>query len=285
MKLSANEEYGLRCMVRLAYAGEGSGLTIPEISVAEGVSPAYAAKILRVLRKGGFVKAARGKDGGYTLARPAEEIVIGDVVNLLGGRLFETDFDLSGAARFVLGPNARSLTPEQNQEFLTLFREYLAQAYSTRLGEYGGAPFHVTGSRPSGEETVVSSEVRRSGNPVRIDWHVADRDGRMKITDVYVDGVSMKVTHRQEFASIVQRNGGRPESLLAALRQQLNVQVTPARSGPSAGQMPAAPAMRSGSSSEPMTAPPPAMRSGSSSEPMPAPQEMPPPQAPAPAER
>ena len=69
-----------------------TGLTIPEISQAEGVSPAYAAKILRVLRKGGFVKAARGKDGGYTLARPADQIVIGDVMDLLGGRLFESSF-------------------------------------------------------------------------------------------------------------------------------------------------------------------------------------------------
>ena len=64
MKLSANEEYGLRCLVRIGYAGfAGQGLTIPEISQAEGVSTAYAAKILRVLRKGGFVKAARGKEG------------------------------------------------------------------------------------------------------------------------------------------------------------------------------------------------------------------------------
>lgn len=93
MKLSANEEYGVRCLVRLAYAGfEGKTLTIPEISEAEGVSQPYGAKILRVLRKGGFVKAARGKDGGYTLARPAEKIVIGDVVDLLGGRLFESTF-------------------------------------------------------------------------------------------------------------------------------------------------------------------------------------------------
>lgn len=92
MKLSANEEYGIRCLVRLAYALEGQGLTIPEISQAEGVSPAYAAKILRVLRKGGFVKAARGKEGGYTLSRPAESIVIGDVMDALGGRLFESDF-------------------------------------------------------------------------------------------------------------------------------------------------------------------------------------------------
>jgi Rrf2 family iron-sulfur cluster assembly transcriptional regulator len=79
--------------VRLGYAGfEGQALTIPEISQAEGVSPAYAAKILRVLRKGGFVKAARGKEGGYTLARPADQIVIGEVVDLLGGRLFESSF-------------------------------------------------------------------------------------------------------------------------------------------------------------------------------------------------
>ena len=70
MKLSANEEYGLRCLVRIGYAGQGGSLTIPEMSHAEGVSPAYAAKILRVLRKGGFVKAERGKEGGYTPARP-----------------------------------------------------------------------------------------------------------------------------------------------------------------------------------------------------------------------
>jgi Rrf2 family protein len=93
VKLTANEEYGVRCLVRLAYAGfTRESLTIPEISQAEGVSPAYAAKILRVLRKGGFVKAARGKEGGYTLARPAAEILIGDVIDALGGRLFESRF-------------------------------------------------------------------------------------------------------------------------------------------------------------------------------------------------
>ena len=93
MKLTANEEYGVRCLVRIGYAGEtGGGLTIPEISQAEGVSPAYAAKILRVLRKGGFVKAARGKEGGYTLARPAEEVVVGEVIDALGGRLFDSDY-------------------------------------------------------------------------------------------------------------------------------------------------------------------------------------------------
>ena len=102
MKLSANEEYGLRCLVRIGYAGEGGSLTIPEISQAEGVSPAYAAKILRVLRKRGFVKAARGKDGGYTLARPAGSILIGEVMDALGGRIFESNFCDSHAGQAAI---------------------------------------------------------------------------------------------------------------------------------------------------------------------------------------
>jgi len=100
--LSANEEYGLRCLVRIGYEGANGSLTIPEISLAEGVSPAYAAKILRVLRKGGFVKAARGKEGGYTLAQPAESIVIGHVIDVLGGRLFESKFCDSHAGQVAV---------------------------------------------------------------------------------------------------------------------------------------------------------------------------------------
>ena len=92
MKLTSNEEYGLRCLLRIGLAGSGESLTIPEISQAEGFSPAYAAKLLRLLRRAGFISSARGKAGGYTLARPAEQIIVGDVIDALGGRLFETDF-------------------------------------------------------------------------------------------------------------------------------------------------------------------------------------------------
>ena len=137
-------------------------------------------------------------------------------------QLLDSDFDLPGISRFVLGPSARTMSPAAQQEFVPLIRDYLVQAYTARLGQYGGAPFHVTGTRPHGGETVVTSQVQRSGgNPIEIDWYVADRGGRPKVTDVVVDGVSMKVTHRNEFASIIQRNGGQPDALLPALRQQL----------------------------------------------------------------
>lgn len=91
MKLSSHEEYGLRCLVCLAQEGVGGRLTIPELSVAEGVSEAYVGKLLRILRLAGFVTAARGT-GGYSLARPANQIVLRDVMAVLGGRLFEGDF-------------------------------------------------------------------------------------------------------------------------------------------------------------------------------------------------
>ncbi|MBI4166693.1 MAG: Rrf2 family transcriptional regulator [Acidobacteria bacterium] len=99
MKFSSQEEYGLRCLLRIAREGGAAGLTIPEISEAEGISGFYVAKLMRVLRRGGLVKSARGKIGGYTLSRPPSEIVVGEALALLGGRLFESDFctDHAGA--------------------------------------------------------------------------------------------------------------------------------------------------------------------------------------------
>jgi Rrf2 family protein len=92
MKLSSQEEYGLRCMLRLGAKGPSSTLTIPEISRAEGISPEYVAKLMRILRRGDLVRSARGATGGYALSRPAEQITVGEVLDVLGGRLFESGF-------------------------------------------------------------------------------------------------------------------------------------------------------------------------------------------------
>jgi Rrf2 family transcriptional regulator, iron-sulfur cluster assembly transcription factor len=92
MKLTAQEEYGLRCLLRLARHEPQESLAISELSQTEGISSHYVAKLLRVLRRGGFVKAARGQAGGYMLARPASQIVVGEALALLGGRLYEPAF-------------------------------------------------------------------------------------------------------------------------------------------------------------------------------------------------
>ncbi|HEX9740097.1 MAG TPA: Rrf2 family transcriptional regulator, partial [Ignavibacteriaceae bacterium] len=92
MKFSSQEEYGLRCLLRIGKSKSHNGLTIPEISDLEGLSQANVGKLLRTLRLGGFIDATRGQSGGYKLVKPAEEIIIGEVLAVLGGRLFEEDF-------------------------------------------------------------------------------------------------------------------------------------------------------------------------------------------------
>jgi phospholipid transport system substrate-binding protein len=139
-------------------------------------------------------------------------------------QLFQRDFDVPGIGQFVLGRYWRTATPEEQQEFLRLFQEYIVQSYAAQLGEYGGEPFRVLGSRPSGNETVVTSEIDRpSGSRILVDWYVVERGGALKISDVYVAGVSMKVTQRDQFASVIQRNGGRVDALLAMLRQRVAI--------------------------------------------------------------
>ncbi|MBS1706875.1 MAG: Rrf2 family transcriptional regulator [Armatimonadetes bacterium] len=92
MKLSAQEEYGLRCMVAIGKLGPGAALTIPEIAAGEGISEPHAAKLMTILRKEGFVLSTRGQVGGYRLSRPIDQIKIGELLAALGGRLFEDDF-------------------------------------------------------------------------------------------------------------------------------------------------------------------------------------------------
>jgi Rrf2 family protein len=92
MKLSSQEEYGLRCLLQLARAGEGAAMTIAEMSEREGISAPNVAKIMRILRRAGLVRSTRGKTGGYRLARPAADVRALEVLAALGGRLFDPGF-------------------------------------------------------------------------------------------------------------------------------------------------------------------------------------------------
>jgi len=78
--------------LRIGSSNQSYGLTIPEISRAEGLTTANVAKLLRILRLGGFIESARGRSGGYKLSAPAERIIIGDVLAVLGGRIYNPSF-------------------------------------------------------------------------------------------------------------------------------------------------------------------------------------------------
>ena len=91
MKFTAQEEYGLRCLLQIAREPTGS-VTIPEIAKREALTPAYVAKLMRVLRRVGLVKSTRGQKGGYRLAYPPDRMNLGMVLAALGGRLYSDDF-------------------------------------------------------------------------------------------------------------------------------------------------------------------------------------------------
>ena len=136
--------------------------------------------------------------------------------------LFREDFDVPAIARFVLGRYWKTATQEQQQEFVKLFEDYIALVYSSQLSAYSGETLRVTGSRSGPEGAIVASEIiRPTGTPpVKVEWHLADQNGTYKIRDVSVDGISMAVTQRSEFASVIQRNGGQVQGLIAMLRDK-----------------------------------------------------------------
>jgi Rrf2 family protein len=92
MKLSSQEEYGLRCLLQIGRQGDGGSRTISELAQSEGISPPHVAKIMRILRRAALVTSTRGQSGGYSLSRPAGSIVVGEALAALGGRIYEPSF-------------------------------------------------------------------------------------------------------------------------------------------------------------------------------------------------
>src|SRR3989338_10454087 len=84
MKISAQEEYGLRCLLQLPRSPKGQIASVKEIAAKEGLSSAYAEKLMRLLAKAGLVHSVRGIKGGYLLNRPATSMTLGEVVRALG---------------------------------------------------------------------------------------------------------------------------------------------------------------------------------------------------------
>src|SRR6185369_9680824 len=106
MKITAQEEYGLRILIRIAACKKEEGMTIPQLTETEGLSSHYIAKLTRILRMEGFINSTPGNKGGYVLAKPAKDIRIRDVLKALGGLLFDQDFCGSHAGSLRLCTNS-----------------------------------------------------------------------------------------------------------------------------------------------------------------------------------
>ncbi|MCD8493970.1 MAG: ABC transporter substrate-binding protein [Alphaproteobacteria bacterium] len=136
-------------------------------------------------------------------------------------KLLSDSFDLQTIGRFALGRYWKAATPAQQKEYQGLFEKMVVQVYSDRFKDYKGQNLVVDSAKPEGAKDVLVTSfiVPDSGEKVQVDWRVRNKDGRYKIVDIVVEGVSMAVTQRSEFASIIQSGGGNISVLIDHLKK------------------------------------------------------------------
>jgi len=136
-------------------------------------------------------------------------------------KLLKSSFDMKTIGRFALGRYWNTATPAQQQEYLRLFENMVVDVYAHRFNEYKGQSLDVASFRPDGEkDTLVTSYIvdPDGGGKFQVDWRVRNKNGSYKIVDVIIEGVSMSLTQRSDFSSVIQRGGGNIQSLIDHLR-------------------------------------------------------------------
>ena len=145
--------------------------------------------------------------------------------------MLRDSFDLPTIARFVIGRAWAGATPEQQKEYMDLFEALVVKTYSDRFALYTGEGFKIRSSQPEGDkDMIVNSDITHPDGsaPTVVTWRVRQKGDKMGIIDVIVEGVSMSITQRQEYSSVIQRNGGDINALLDLMRQRLQPAPTSA---------------------------------------------------------
>jgi phospholipid transport system substrate-binding protein len=140
--------------------------------------------------------------------------------------LFVSSFDIPEIGRFVLGRYWRTASAEQQQEFLKLFEDINVLTWTKRFEGYEGEALETLGqATPDGERfSLIESQITRPhGPPIPVRWrlHLGD-DGRLRIVDIIVEGVSMAITNRSDYTAALQANGGKLDALLSSMRTKID---------------------------------------------------------------
>lgn len=144
-------------------------------------------------------------------------------------KILESSFNVKAVGKFVLGRYWKQATEAEKQQFLNLFKSTTVASYASRFKDYTSEKFEVTGSRLEGDGgvTVLSRIVRKKGPDISIDWKIFEKKGEMRIYDVILEGISMGITQRSEYASVIQQGGGKIQALNTALEKKLRSYKNP----------------------------------------------------------
>jgi phospholipid transport system substrate-binding protein len=194
------------------------GLVSAQSTLAASTAPAQASDAVQ------FVQDL----GNRAMAQLAGKQIPEDEERARFRQLLNDSFDVPTIGRFTVGRAYwGQATPQQQQEFLSLYESQVVNAYAKRFQDYSGEQFKVLGGQKEGDaDTIVNSQILRpnGGPPVSVQWRVRATQGGLKIVDVVIAGISMAVTDRQQFAAVIERGGGNIQALIDALKNQ-NLQV------------------------------------------------------------
>ena len=136
--------------------------------------------------------------------------------------LLNEAFDVPVIGKFVLGVYWRRATEKQRAEFIELYETIVAHSYAGLFKKYSGEAFTVTKERPVASDgaIVYGSITQAGGPPIPVELRVVRNSHQYKAVDIKVAGVSMPLTHRIEYSSLIRRSGGKVERLLKGLRKK-----------------------------------------------------------------
>ena len=136
--------------------------------------------------------------------------------------MFKEYFDLPGIGRFILARYWKAATPEEQQKFTTLFEDVIVYTWSRRFSEYNGQTLHVTGKQADGDDgtLVKSTIIGKNNSTFGVEWRLRKRPEGLKVLDVVIEGVSMAITYRQDYATVIMKSGS-----FAGLLAQMEKQV------------------------------------------------------------
>ena len=134
-------------------------------------------------------------------------------------------FDVKAISKFVLGIYWRRTTEDQRAEFLKLYKTVVSHSYAGLFKKYTGETFEVIRQvSVAGGGSIVYGRIKRmNGPPVAIELQVVKKSGTYKAVDIKIEGVSMPLTHRKEYSSVLRRNRGNVAGLLKVLRKRASI--------------------------------------------------------------
>jgi phospholipid transport system substrate-binding protein len=139
------------------------------------------------------------------------------------GELFDKNFDVPSISRFVLGKYWKQASLDQKKKFIKAFRNYIVKTYSSRFNEYSGEQLTLLNfeNESNPKIFIVHTALERDDAPmIKVDWRIGKKKDSYVILDIIIEGISLAVTQRSEFVSVIDQNDGSIDKLISLLKER-----------------------------------------------------------------